>query len=68
MIEKKWWQSTTLWINILGVVAIAIQIIIKSGSIPDADIVAILVAVLNIVNRFRVTAETEVKPIEKSII
>jgi hypothetical protein len=66
--EKKWWQSTTLWINILGIIAIGIELVVKSNSIPDADVTAILVAVLNIINRLRLTSASEVKPIERSII
>lgn len=50
---KPWYKSTTLWINIAGVAAIVLDYVVKSNLIPDADVVAILVSVLNIINRLR---------------
>ena len=52
---KFFWQSSTFWINFLGIVVIALEFVVQSNLIPDADVVAILIAVLNILNRFRVT-------------
>lgn len=63
---KKWYQSSTLWINLIGVVAVVLDLVVKTNLIPDADVVTIIVAVLNILNRFR--APTIVKPIEKNLI
>ena len=59
--EKPFWESTTLWINALGIVAIVLELIVKTELIPDADIVAIIVAILNILNRFRVTKPNDVQ-------
>jgi len=59
--EKPFWQSSTLWINFLGIVAIALEFALKSNLIPDAEFVALIVAVLNILNRFRVQKPTDVK-------
>lgn len=54
---KPFWQSSTLWINFIGIVAIILEVVIKSDLIPDADIIAIIVALLNILNRFRNTLQ-----------
>ncbi|MCK9370743.1 hypothetical protein M0R04_12610 [Candidatus Dojkabacteria bacterium] len=68
MKEKKWYESSTLWINLLGVVAVVLGLVVDSNLIPDADVLAIITAVLNIINRFRVTGNVKVPAIEKSII
>ncbi len=68
MKEKKWYQSSTMWINLAGVVAVALDMVIDAKLIPDADVIAIMVAVLNIVNRFRVQKPSDVKAIEKSLV
>lgn len=59
--EKPFWESTTLWINALGIVAIVLELVVKTNLIPDADVVAIIVAVLNILNRFRVQSSGDVQ-------
>lgn len=51
--SKPFWKSSTLWINVLGIIVIALDLVVKSNLIPDPDVVAIIVAVLNIINRFR---------------
>ena len=51
--SKPFWMSSTLWINAAGLLAIVLDLVVKSNLIPDADVVAIIVAVLNILNRFR---------------
>ena len=51
--NKPFWQSTTLWINVAGVVALILNVVLATNKIVDPDIIAILVAVLNILNRFR---------------
>lgn len=63
---KKWYQSSTLWINIAGIAAMVLELVVKTNLIPDPEVIAIIVAVLNILNRFR--APKIVQPIEKSII
>lgn len=50
---KPFWKSTTLWINFAGLLTIVLDIVVKSNIIPDADVIAIIVAILNILNRFR---------------
>jgi len=50
---KPFWQSSTLWINFVGVVAVVLSMVVNSGLVEDTEIVALLVAVANILNRFR---------------
>lgn len=52
-IEKPFYMSSTLWINVLGVVALVLNLVLATNKIVDPDIIAILVAILNIANRFR---------------
>lgn len=65
--EKKWYQSSTIWINLLGVLVVVLDLVIKTNLIPDPDVVAIVVAILNILNRFRVKPTEKVMSIEKTI-
>ena len=65
---KKWYESSTVWINLIGVITVVLDLVVKTKLIPDADVVTIIVAVLNILNRFRVQPSTDVKAIEKSIV
>ena len=53
---KPFWQSSTLWINFIGIAIIVLDLAVESNLIPDPDVVTIVVAVLNILNRFRATA------------
>jgi hypothetical protein len=50
---KSFYQSTTFWINFLGIVAVVLKLTVSSNLIPDADVTTILVSLLNIVNRLR---------------
>lgn len=61
MNSKPFYMSSTLWINALGVVAVILKLVTDLKLIPDADVMAIIVAVLNILNRFRITSTSEVK-------
>lgn len=64
--EKKWYQSSTIWINLVGVIATVLEILVNSNLLPDPEYVALAVAILNIINRFRVPKK--VLPIEKSVL
>jgi len=64
--SKPFWQSSTLWINGLGVLVVVLELVVNTNLIPDADVVAILVAVLNIVNRFRVKNTGDVQRLSVS--
>jgi H+/Cl- antiporter ClcA len=64
--EKKWYQSSTIWINLLGIVVIVLEMTVATNLIPDPEIVALIVAVLNILRRFQ--APKRVATIEKSVI
>ena len=48
---KPFWKSTTLWINFAGIVVVVLTMV--SGMVKDADVVAIIFAVINILNRLR---------------
>jgi Mg2+/citrate symporter len=48
---KPFWRSTTLWINAVGILATILTIV--SGMVKDAEVVALLIAIANILNRFR---------------
>lgn len=54
---KPFYLSSTLWINVIGVIIIVIQSLIANNSIVDKDVVAILMAITNILNRFRNTSQ-----------
>ena len=58
---KAFYKSSTLWINAIGIVAIVLELVVKTNLIPDADVVAIIVAVLNIINRLRLQVPADVK-------
>lgn len=61
METKPFWQSSTFWINFVGILAIILELIIKTNVIPDADITAIIIAILNILNRLRVQSPEDVR-------
>jgi len=52
---KKWYESKTLWINgALGLLTV-LEIVVASNLIPDPEYLALAIAVINILRRFRVT-------------
>lgn len=59
---KPFWMSSTLWINVSGIVALVLSMVVNSGIIADPQWIALIVAVLNIVNRFRIQGQV-VKPL-----
>lgn len=63
---KKWYQSSTIWINVAGVIALILEAVIKLEITNDTEIIALVIAVLNIINRFR--TPKKVQSIDKSII
>lgn len=54
---KPFWLSTTLWINVAGVLALVLDLFLRLNVtghyVVDPEVIAILTALLNIVNRFR---------------
>lgn len=62
MQTKPFWMSSTLWINVAGVVALVLNILLATNKVVDPDIIAVIVAVLNILNRFR-SQGTVIKPL-----
>lgn len=51
MLEKPFWKSSTFWINAAGIIATILTVV--AGMTQDTQIVTILLAVANILNRFR---------------
>ena len=51
--SKPWWESSTIWINLAGIVALVLEVVISSNLVPDPEIIGLIVAILNIINRFR---------------
>ena len=56
---KPFWQSSTVLINIAGVLVLIIGYAVDSNLIPDADLVVILTSIANILNRLRAPAKIE---------
>ena len=52
---KPFWESSTLWINIAGIAVIVLDLVLQTDLVVDKDVVALLLAVLNILNRLRAT-------------
>lgn len=50
---KFFWQSSTFWINFAGILVIVLDLVVHSNLIPDGDVVAIILAVINILRRFQ---------------
>jgi len=66
MKTKKWYQSSTMWINLIPMAIMGLDLIVKSNLIPDTDVLMVIQGVLNILNRFR--APAKVLQIDKSIV
>jgi hypothetical protein len=58
---KGWWRSTTVWVNLVPVIILVIEYVTKTYVI-DPDVVAILTAIANILNRIR--APQSVQPLK----
>lgn len=52
---KPWYKSSTIWLNIIGAVVIFLQYVVVNRIIIDPDILALIMAILNIFNRLRTT-------------
>ena len=53
IIEKRFWQSKTIWFNVLAFVIFVLDLVLKTNLIVDKDVLAILVAVFNLALRFK---------------
>lgn len=58
---KPWYRSSTVLINLAGLAVLVIDLVVQSDMIPDSDVVTILVAVANILNRLR--APSRIRPL-----
>lgn len=63
-----WYKSSTIVVNLIAVLIPILDIIVNTNLIPDKDIYVIVVAILNILNRFRVSPVSEVKPVARKVI
>ena len=59
-LAKPFWKSSTLWLNAVGITVIGIQFILDKN-ILDADFQTLLLAVLNLINRFRTSSPVSMK-------
>ena len=59
-LAKPFYRSSTLWLNVVGIAVIAIQFVVDKNLV-DADLQALLLAVLNLANRFRTTGPVTMK-------
>lgn len=51
-IAKPFWKSSTLWLNVVGILVIGLQYI-TDKNLLDPDFQTLALAVLNLINRFR---------------
>lgn len=61
---KVWWQSKTLWFNVLTLVGLALAHFLNAGLISDPQVVAYLtevVALVNLVLRFFTGSELKMR-------
>lgn len=61
--KKGWWKSTTVWVNVVPVVVLLIEYATKTY-VLDPELVTILTAVANILNRLR--APQQIKSLKLS--
>lgn len=57
METKPFWQSSTLWINTLGIILGIASIAVEIRG--DTEIIGLVTSILNILNRFRPVEKTE---------
>lgn len=55
MDSKPWWKSSTILINLVGVIVLGLTYVVDSGLTNDQDLVALILAIVNILNRLRST-------------
>jgi len=54
--EKKWYKSKTLWFNVIALLAVLLDDILKANIVTDPEVVALLVTVANVLLRFQTFA------------
>ena len=52
---KLFLESKTFWINFVGIAVLLIQVVLQTNFVIDKDVQAILLAILNILIRFKTT-------------
>ena len=53
--SKSFLASSTIWLNAVGIIVIVLQIVTSTSLVVDPEIQALLLAILNLLNRFRTT-------------
>ena len=53
VIEKPFWQSWTIWANIVATVVFVLDRVLQLGLVTDPEVAALLLAVLNLLLRFK---------------
>ena len=54
-IMKLWFQSWTIWANLIGIVLIILQFVMQINLIIDPEWQALILAIINILLRFKTT-------------
>jgi len=68
MPQKLWWKSSTIWVNLIGIAVPILDTVLATNFIADKEVYALILAVLNILNRFRVSPAKPVEPIAKKVL
>lgn len=58
---KKWYQSSTIWVNIIPIVLLVLDYLVRQSN--DAELIVLLTAIINIINRLRVKEPIKVLPL-----
>lgn len=53
MPSKPWYQSSTVIINLIGIAVLILTMFVNTRITNDQDIIAIVLAIINILNRVR---------------
>ena len=56
---KLWFQSWTIWANLIGSTVIILQLILQTDLIIDPEWQALILAILNILLRFKTSTALE---------
>mgnify|MGYP001603848990 CR=1 FL=1 len=52
---KIWYESWTIWANIVGILVIGLQMVLSMNLVIDPEWQALILAVLNLLLRFKTT-------------
>lgn len=66
--NKKWYESSTLWINLSAIVLVGLDFVLQDGTISNPDVIAIVAALANIIRRLQIKPNEKIGAIEKAVI